>query len=245
MITKKTSCLIILAMLSVLFGVLIKNTLVTLVSIPLFSYVIFSLVFLSVRVHVNLGVRRSLSRDSIYEDQKVSVMLEIQNRGTSKLDCVEIFDISPKGLRVSNGSNRRIVEISPHEKFSFTYNLTPKSYGYYEIGPTKIRVSDSQSTFSREMIFSEDITHLRVFPKIEYVPKISIRPRRTRNWLGETSARKPGAGAQFYSLREYQEGDPTNRINWKASSKTPTEVSLDSSITRNCFSSGIIDKLSK
>jgi uncharacterized protein (DUF58 family) len=161
---------------------------------------------------------RSLSRSRIYEGEKTEVVLKLENKGIN-LNFIEVFDRVPDGLAISSGSNHEIVALRTGETYTLTYTISPRVYGFYNIGPTLIRVSDTQGITVRETVY-EAISSLKVFPKIQYVPRLSIRPRRTKNWPGEILAKKPGSGLEFYSLREYVDGDPVKRINWKASSKS-------------------------
>ncbi|MDG6905587.1 MAG: DUF58 domain-containing protein [Nitrososphaerota archaeon] len=217
MLTRKTSTVVILSMTSVFVGLLLRNSYIILISVPLISYLALSFLLYSSQVHTNLAVRRFVNRESMYEDGTADVRLEIQNIGTIKLEFVQIIDTLPRELKLISGSNRRILNLNPRETFSFIYSIAPKTYGYYEMGPAEVVVKDNQSLLTSTKIFSAK-TLLKVRPKIQYVPKIAIRPKRTRNWPGEIVARKTGGGLEFYSLREYLHGDPVKRINWKKSS---------------------------
>lgn len=219
MLTRKASSLLALAISSIFFGLFLKSFYLVLISVPIVSFVIFSILVGSNRVHTNLLVTRTLSRDSIYEDQKITVTLQIKNLGR-KISFLQIIDELPKELTVSSGNNRRILRLAPREIFSFSYDVVPKIYGFHTIGPAVVTVSDTQFMLSEDRKFLEQVSVLKVFPKIQYVPKIGIRPKRTKNWPGEINTRRPGPGMEFYSLREYQPGDPVKRINWKSSSKS-------------------------
>ncbi len=60
---------------------------------------------------------------------------------------------------------------------------------------------------------------IRVYPKIEYVRKFRIKPRRTRSLLGDYPSRRKGQGMEFRDIREYEPGDPMRQVNWKASAR--------------------------
>jgi uncharacterized protein (DUF58 family) len=51
------------------------------------------------------------------------------------------------------------------------------------------------------------------------VRHIAIRPRRTRVYAGTIPARAGGTGTDFFGVREYQPGDPSRSINWRASAR--------------------------
>ncbi len=60
---------------------------------------------------------------------------------------------------------------------------------------------------------------VKVYPKIEYVRKFVIRPRRTRSLLGDYHSRRKGLGMEFSDIREYHPGDSMRWINWKATAR--------------------------
>jgi uncharacterized protein (DUF58 family) len=158
----------------------------------------------------------------VYEGEKVDVTVELKNGGT-KVEVLEIVDEIPEPLVTVAGSNHHVISMDPGEAFGFSYTLLPEVSGLFEFGPATITASDTQGIVVKRKKF--DVTSVvKVFPKIQYLPKVDIRPKRTRNWPGEISARKPGVGLDFYSLREYALGDPLKRVNWKASSRSEHQL---------------------
>ncbi len=86
--------------------------------------------------------------------------------------------------------------------------------------------------FKSIRIYSEDLlgmeyspknihqpAELRIYPRIEYMRKFSIRPRKTRSLLGDYPSRRKGIGLEFADIREYYPGDSMRRINWKATAR--------------------------
>jgi len=65
----------------------------------------------------------------------------------------------------------------------------------------------------------KDSGELRVYPRIEYMRKLRIKPRKTRNLLGDYPSRRKGRGLEFTDIREYVPGDEMRRVNWKASAR--------------------------
>jgi uncharacterized protein (DUF58 family) len=216
MLSSKSTMMATLALLALFLGVAILNSLLVFVSIPLFAYLVLSIVY-SDESKSDLVFNRTIEKSTIYEDEEAIVRLEVENAG-SKLDFLEITDVVPSKLTIVEGTNHLIIALDRGERFSFSYSVRPKVYGYYEIDRVLTKYGDVQGTILGERIYDID-THLRVLPKIAYISKINIRPRRTKNWPGEILAKKPGSGMEFYSLRDYLAGDPVRRINWKASSK--------------------------
>jgi uncharacterized protein (DUF58 family) len=210
--------LAILALVAIFVGITIRNSSLVLVSVPLVAYLTISLVFSNDDSEFNLIVTRFVEKNTIYEDETCQVTLALVNNG-SRVDYVEVVDNVSPDFTIINGSNHHIITLGEGEQFSVSYSVKPKVYGYHEFEPIIVKLEDIQET--NENIRTYNIkTAIRVLPKIGYIPKINIRPKRTKNWPGEILARRPGSGMEFYSLRDYVPGDPVRRINWNASGRS-------------------------
>ncbi len=86
--------------------------------------------------------------------------------------------------------------------------------------------------FKEALLYSEDVLgirsygrkvrdrgELRIYPKIEYIRKLKIKPRKTRSILGDYPSRLKGPGMEFADIREYYPGDDMRWINWKATAR--------------------------
>ena len=204
-------------MFAVIAGTIANSVFFISISIPIVTYLTLSLLFAD-PLSADVSVDRSMSGFRIYEGESVEVTLTIENKGAT-LALVEITDSISKELVVSSGSNHQIVALRAGETYALRYTVSPKTYGFFRLGPILFKVSDTQGVRVHEQTFGST-SLLKVFPNIQHVPRINIRPRRTKNWPGEILARKPGQGLEFYSLREYTYGDPIKRVNWKASSRS-------------------------
>ena len=96
-----------------------------------------------------------------------------------------------------------------------------KRFGFLKLREMKIISED----FSGMWEFKEKKKTregIKVYPRVEYVRKFRIKPRRTRSLLGDYPSRRKGIGTEFTDIREYEVGDPMRRINWKASARKDT-----------------------
>ena len=86
--------------------------------------------------------------------------------------------------------------------------------------------------FKEAFVYSEDVLgmqghilkikdkgELRVYPRIEYIRKLKIKPRKTRSILGDYPSRMKGPGIEFTDIRNYYPGDDMRFINWKATAR--------------------------
>ncbi len=198
-------------------GVAEGDNRLVLASVPLIGYVAISLYF-SATCSSEVLVQRLIEKKSLYEGEGFVVTIELRNPGPSDIEFVEVFDVIPRGMPVVSGSNHHALQLKSEEMQSFSYSLKSPTYGEFAIGPLRIRTSDIQNSASALKVY-EELTYLRIFPKVGYLPRMTIRPKTTRSWPGEILAKRNGNGLEFFGLAEYVSGDPVKRINWKASSR--------------------------
>jgi uncharacterized protein (DUF58 family) len=215
-LSRKSGVLLGFAVLALVAAVVTRVPSLAIASIPIVLYVIVSALYLT-QAKPSLTITRQLDRSTIYEEESVRVTVNVVNKGPP-IAFADISDELPPELELTAGSNHHVVSLERAGKFSFSYAARPIVYGEYNIGPSTITIGDLQGTSVERETF-ESQSSLRVIPKITYIPKIRIRPKRTKNWPGEILAKKPGSGMEFYNLRDYSPGDAVKMINWKASSK--------------------------
>ena len=216
MFTVKAAAVAASAMVALTLGLLLQNQYLVASSAPLTLFLVLARLMGS-PPHRDIELQRESSRPSIYEDETQVFTVRVRNNG-GPIDFMEILDTLPENLRLETGSNHQFTSLRAGQTFEFAYEVSPKLLGSYTIGPLKIRSTDLLGLWIEE--WSDELfTNLKVFPQIQYVSRIDVRPRRTRHWPGEIVARRPSQGLEFYSLREYVSGDPLKRINWRASAR--------------------------
>ena len=98
-------------------------------------------------------------------------------------------------------------------------NVTLDKFGMIKFRKMNIYVEDplGMKVFVKN---KKDRGELRVYPRIEYMRKLRITPRKTRTILGDYPSRRKGIGLEFTDIREYVPGDSMRHINWKATART-------------------------
>lgn len=97
------------------------------------------------------------------------------------------------------------------------YRLTPPKRGDYEFGDLDLRVRTRLGLLAaRRRVPQEDST-VRVYPNLRDVKSLSLLGMRDE-WsrLGIRAVRRPEAGREFESLRDYLPGDEPRTVDWKA-----------------------------
>jgi len=97
--------------------------------------------------------------------------------------------------------------------------LHPMRRGEHQSGPLVARVLGPWGLMwhQRALIGSEAI---KVYPRVRWGGRVGqLLALARRRELGEVPLRHQGIGGEMYALRRYREGDPRNRIHWRASAK--------------------------
>ncbi|HKI55036.1 MAG TPA: DUF58 domain-containing protein [Anaerolineales bacterium] len=177
---------------------------------------------------IRLETSRHLSSERVSPESEVVVTLTITNHG-SHLEEVLIEDVLPVGLKIRPATlpsvagqrlspSRHLIRLSKNETYTFSYTVAGPRGGY-GFEAVKVKVNESLAVTSREVRL-EAKGQLFIFPLVTRLRHVAIRPRRTRVYAGLIPARAGGSGTEFFSVRNYQPGDPPRSINWRASART-------------------------
>jgi uncharacterized protein (DUF58 family) len=170
---------------------------------------------------IQLELSHSLSAERVGTQVPVEVSVTVTNTG-SELEEVLIEDALPPNLSVTKGSPRHLLYLPQKKSFTWSYTLQG-TRGTYSFPPPQVEACDPFNLIRRQQeplsVTKADASaqQLFVLPPILRLKHITIRPRRTRVYSGIVPARAGGIGVEFFGVREYQAGDPTKWINWRAS----------------------------
>jgi len=165
-----------------------------------------------------LSIERKLNTENVYPDQETVITMTITNDTGNKLGLVEIFDILPNSVEITEGRNHRMFTLGPYEEKTIEYTVKFHALGEIVLGPMKWRVRDHMSFFFDEGV-NETKTVVEVRRMLEDVRKLHIQPTRTTRPFGQIPARVKGSGSEFYGLRDYTTSDSLKMVNWKASAR--------------------------
>jgi uncharacterized protein (DUF58 family) len=166
--------------------------------------------------HIDVSAERTLSANRFSSDEAISVDVTIKNKGSSIPNLV-FEDIIPVGLRLIDGSPKKITSIASGETVSFSYRLQGKR-GIYHLSRFRISASDHLGLIQKTKILDQS-DRIMIVPEAIELPRIAIQPRRTRVFPGLIPARKGGAGVEFFGVREYHPSDPQRWINHRVSAR--------------------------
>jgi uncharacterized protein (DUF58 family) len=168
---------------------------------------------------------REVSRLIAETGDLVAVNIRVENKGQFPIPWLLLEDQLPKSalsarppaLAVS-GSRIQLCWLAPKGKKVLHFQLECKRRGYYQIGPLTLETGDLLGLHRRYRVVAEP-HFLMVYPKIvpitgyDVSSKRPIGEMRMTHRLFEDPTRTSG-------VRPYQNGDPLNRIHWRATART-------------------------
>jgi uncharacterized repeat protein (TIGR01451 family) len=173
----------------------------------------------------NLDASRRCDRETAEVGETVAVTVTVHNRGWLPVPWVLLEDLLPrralapgqrrlgvkgKRLQVRMLWGRGVAEVK--------YKLRLLLRGYYQIGPLVIEGGDLFGLHRRYRA-AADPHFLLVYPKVVPLEGYDLASRRP---IGEVrlTHRLYEDPTRISGVREYQAGDPLNRVHWRATART-------------------------
>ena len=139
---------------------------------------------------------------------RVTVQIDVENRSVAATSFLMLEDRLPSVL----GRPARMVVsgIPAHGSQQVSYTVLPQTRGRYQLGPLSVDVSDPFALVRQRLEFDER-EELIVTPEIEDLSSApnaafgaNVGTSRTRNLFR--------TGEEYYTMRQYHEGDDLRRI---------------------------------
>lgn len=188
----------------------------------------------------DLKAVRRLSTRRAFPGTRVRVEVEVQSVGGRRTAMLLVEDRVPPSL----GPPARGVlgEIRPGARRHVRYELTPRARGRYGIGPLVVLATDPFDLVRKRIEL--DVHHdLIVYPEVESLGK--SRPASPLGGTGESSTRQLfRAAEEFYTMREYEEGDDLRRIHWPSVARTGALMIRQDEAARRAAASVFLDNRS-
>ena len=208
----------------------------------LFIALVFQLSLLAYAMYVMLGLLllgRLLARnwtDHVaaarrFPDQaaeigdRLDVAVLVRNDGSLPVPWVIAEDLLPREalrqrpprLRV-DGKRIKVGLVKRDGQLRVNYALVPDMRGFYRIGPVILEGGDLFGLFRRFRVSTEP-HFLLVYPKMVPLLGYDLASRRPVGEIRLTH-RLFEDPTRIAGVREYQQGDPLNRVHWKATART-------------------------
>jgi uncharacterized protein (DUF58 family) len=164
----------------------------------------------------DVGVRRTVTPERAQAGREVTVDLHLINSGRGAAPLLLLEDQLPTEL--SARARFAVRGIEPKGNRVTSYTLRPARRGHYAIGPLEVTVMDPFGV-ARKDAEAAGLTTFLVYPRTE--PLSLPKDSGNRRTVTVSARRQPtgSTGEDFYTLREYVEGDDLKRIHWPATAK--------------------------
>lgn len=187
------------------------------------GFSLVALVFIAMAV-VRLGrhdveLDRRLAPARANAHQPITVTVTAKNKGRGSAPLLLLEDKLPYGI--SGRARFAVNGIEPHGVRETTYKIEAAGRGRYDVGPLDVLVSDPFG-LARIKTRGLDPSQLLIHPRIE---KLSLlRDLGERRSAAASALRQPTGprGEDFYTLREYAEGDELRKIHWPSTARRGT-----------------------
>jgi uncharacterized protein (DUF58 family) len=170
-------------------------------------------------------VTRHSTGDIFEIGESAEVNVEIVNQGPLTIPWLIIEDSLPPDaltqrpprLKVEGG-RLELTRLAPGEMKELNYQVTFLMRGYYQLGPMLLETGDVFGLHRRFRVAGEPHFAL-VLPKVLPLQGYNLASRRP---LGEIRVvhRLFEDPTRLAGVRPYQQGDPLNRIHWRATART-------------------------
>jgi uncharacterized protein (DUF58 family) len=163
-----------------------------------------------------IAIHRRLSDVRVSPGTRVTVQIDVENRSVAATSFLMLEDRLPSVL----GRPARMVVsgIPAHGSQQVSYTVLPQTRGRYQLGPLAVDVSDPFALVRQRLEFDER-EELIVTPEIEDLSNApdaafgaNVGTSRTRHLFR--------TGEEYYTMREYHEGDDLRRIHWPSVART-------------------------
>ncbi len=160
-------------------------------------------------------VRRSCSA-RVYENEPLTVQLEVTNRGRFPRFLVDVNDRLPEFMEAEGDHEFMIPTLWPGERVVLSYLARARKRGVYVWGPLEISASDPFGVFQRFAPL-EAVGEAVVYPKpLDLYGSLRRSGLELRGTSTGERARGSESGLDFYGIRDFSPGDDLRRIHWPA-----------------------------
>lgn len=191
---------------------------------PIFSLTITLITFFTHSIEITSDV----SGNMVYKGEDVKLRITVSNKSIFPVPAVRIVLKECGGMKNRNGKENYVVSIQPKGSTVLEADYKAESWGKAALGAKSVFITDFLDLFSLDLHCGTSGHEVKIIPNIPDIPSdtpIIKSAAETIRFSDETEDTKESdklklfGGMPGYSHREYTEGDPIRRINWKLSSK--------------------------
>ncbi|MBM7573215.1 DUF58 domain-containing protein [Aquibacillus albus] len=198
--------------------------------------IVVTMVFIVLQSHLyrkwgfhKIKYTRSFNQDSAFEGEEIEMVDELVNNKVLPLPWLRIESKINANLKLRDQSNqvsemesevfhRTLFTLMPFQKITRRHYVTCLQRGYYSLQTVSLSTGDPFG-FSEKFQSVQASAAVSVYPKIVPINEI---PLPSHSWLGDITVRRWIIEDPFVyaGVREYNDSDPLNHVNWKATART-------------------------
>ena len=212
------------AILLLLAGLWLKLSLLVFAMYVLLGALMLSRFFTRAWVE-NVFATRFCAQQALEIGQAADMTVMIENQGRLGIAWLLLEDSLPRDALVqvpqhlkAEGSRLALARLQPGETLHLHYKVSFLMRGYYQLGPLCLETGDVFGLHRRFRVLA-DPHYVLVPPKVLPLEGYSLASRRP---IGEirVAHRLFEDPTRIAGVRPYQQGDPMNRIHWRATART-------------------------
>lgn len=163
----------------------------------------------------NIHLSRRLGSSAVHDGETTTVTLLVENTTPRAATRVTIEDdVDRLGVAVFE-----VARLKGSETATATYRVTCRPRGVYRVGPTVVRVSDPLG-LAETSGQAGPTDRIVVYPAVEELTGFPIVRGQDPAMQASRPEHARRGGEDFYTLREYQQGDDLRRVHWPSSART-------------------------
>jgi len=175
-----------------------------------------------------LEVDRTFDESNVTPGEVVEVTVTVENTGGSFMPDLRLVDRVPGNMRVVSGTPRLATVLGSGDTATFTYEVVAER-GTHE-WPLLAIGRDFSGAVEREAVVDVE-GEITCVPSLRTTAEMPVR-QQTSLYSGQEDTSMGGSGLEFFSVREYRESDPMNRIDWKRQARTGELATIDFRLER-------------
>ncbi|MCH5194656.1 MAG: DUF58 domain-containing protein [Oscillospiraceae bacterium] len=191
---------------------------------PIFSLIITLIIKYRRRVTLSVDIDKTM----LYKRETATLRVTVRNRSFFPIPAIKVKLIAPKGLEQDGSEEYCVLTVSPRSEAVVEVRYKAAVWGVYQVGAENAYLHDFMGFFRFSMPCADGIGEVKVFPDVPEIPGDAPLLRSAAEAAkfsddNEETKENDGVprfgGMPGYTHKEYAEGDPIRRINWKLSSK--------------------------
>lgn len=171
----------------------------------------------------DLEVTRYLSDETPQPGESVEVTVTVENTGDTFMPDLRLVDRVPGPMEVIEGSPRLATALGSGSTATFSYTVVAER-GTYE-WPLVVYGRDFSGSVEQEAAIDVE-NGITCVPSLKTTGGAPVRSQ-TSLYSGQVNTSIGGPGLEFFAVREYREGDPMKRIDWKRHARTGELATID------------------